>query len=371
MKRTFIAIGIALTLSMSAQAKTPKDVLEPYKAYRAAIAAQDAPKALKQSKLAWEAAEEHLGDSKMTGDLAQNFAKVKSGDKATKSQIKAMERALELSTFYGDDAGVMHLQRGVSLLELYSLNKATSKVRKQSKSLIEFAKENELDRSVFYAEVLTLRATTMIESRKGEDIVEVTAEALDVFANPSEFYDSVYPIFAHLYNGFGHEYEEEVLEAALSYQKVMDYVGKLDYETHPVVGRALGRWSHMRGRLVAEGKIDAAKEAGVCDCWPYDIERNESVKPIKRRPPRFSSKALRSGVSGYTIVQFDLSDEGKPTNAKKIVSWPPGLYEKTSLLTLEGWEYSPRAEGETDADRSNLITTIRYVIEDRNGNPIY
>jgi len=371
MKRMLLAIGLALALGASVQAKTPKEVVEPYKAYRAALAAKDSKAALKHSKAAWDAAEKHLGDHKTTGDLAQNYADIKNGDGVPKSQIKAMERALELASFYGDEANAMYLQRGMRLLEYHSMNNDMAKTRKFAKKLVEFSKENGLDRSIFYAEVLTLQATAMVSSRDGKALIKLTDEALDVFKNPAEIYDSAYPIFAHLYNGFGHEYEGEVLEAALSYQKVMDYVGDLDYETHPVVGRALGRWSHMRGRLVESGEIDSAREAGICDCWPYDVERNESVKPIKRAPPRFPSRALRSGVSGYTIVQYDLSDDGKPINAKKIVSWPQGLYDETSLETLEKWEYSPREAGETDADRTNLITTIRYVIEDRNGNPIY
>jgi len=371
MKRTLLALGLALSLSMTAQAKTPKEVLEPYKKYQQALKAKDISAAHKYGYAAWQAAEKHMGDVKTTGDLAQNYADLKVDDKSAKTQAKAMKRAMELSSFYGDNADDIYMQRGVSLLELYTQADQTSKLSKAAKDLIKYAKENGLNNTVFYGEALTIKAGLDSKNRNGEVLIKTTAEALDVFENPIAKYPSAYPIFAHLYQGFGYEYQGDILEAALSYQKVMDYVGKLDYETHPVVGRALGRWSHMRGRLRSEGKLDAAREAGLCDCWPYDIERNETVKPIKRVPPSFPARALRSGVSGYTIVQFDLSDTGKPVNAKKIVSWPPDLYDKTSLQTLEKWEYSPRQEGETDADRTNLITTIRYVIEDRKGNPVY
>lgn len=371
MKRTFLAFGLALVLGTASFAKTPKEVLEPYKAYRVALEDNDAKAALKHAKLAWEAAETHLGDHKTTGDLAQNYADIKSGDDVPKSQIKAMERAMVLSSYYDEDSSNMYLQRGVKLLQFHATNGDNGKTSRLSKKLVEFAKENELERSVFYAEVLTLKAGSMVKSRNGRRMLKATDEALDVFSKPDEIYQSAYPIFAHLYDGFGHEYEDEILEAALSYQKVMDYVGKLDYETHPIVGRALGRWSHMRERLRDAGDLEKAREAGLCDCWPYDIERNESVKPIKRVPPMFPQRALRTSVSGYTIVQFDLDDNGNTINPKAIVSWPPNLYEKAALKSLEKWEYSTRSEGETDADRSNLISTIRFVITDRNGNPVY
>jgi len=371
MKRTFLAIGLALALGTSAFAKTPKEVIEPYKAYRAALKANDSKAALKQARLAWEAAETHLGDHKTTGDLAQNYADIKSGEGVPKLQVKALERALELSKFYGAEGNEVYLQRGVKLLQSHMTNQDTGKAGRLSKELIKFSKENDLDRSVLYAEVLTIKAGSMVRSRNGKAMLKVTEEALDVFSNPSDAYKSPYPIFANLYQGFAHEYEENILDAALSYQKVMDYVGKMDYETHPIVGRALGRWSHMRGRLQTSEEFEKAKEAGLCDCWPYDIERNESVKPLKRVPPKFPRQALQGGISGFTIVEFDLDDDGNTTNPKAIVSWPPDLYEKAALKSLSQWKYSPRTESETDTERTNLITTIRFDLQDKFGNPIY
>lgn len=370
MKRTLLALTLVLALSTSLQAKTPKEVLEPYKAYRAALEAGNAKTALKQAKAAWEAAEIHLGDHKTTGDLAQNFGDVKTGEGYSKAQIKAIERAIELSSFHGEDAHNMYLQRGVRLLETHLFNGNMASIRKPAKEMVSYVKENNLERSVFYAEILTLQSGGVVSSRNGKKMISLTEEALDIFEKPSESADTVYPIFAHLYNGFGHEYEENILEAALSYQKVMEYVGELEYETHPIVGRALGRWIHMRGRLQDAGEFEAAKEKGLCECWPYNIERNESVKPLKRFPPKFPSKAL-SGVSGYTIVEFDLDDDGNTINHKKIVSWPGDIYEAPAMRSLKKWEYSPRVEGETDADRSNLISTIRFNIQDRSGNPVY
>ena len=371
MKRTFLAIGLALAMGTASVAKTPKEVLEPYKAYRAALADKNPELAMTHAYDAWQKAEELMGDHKTTGDLAQNYADIRAGDKITKAQIKAMQRAVELASEHGDDAVQMHLERAVKLAQYQSVNGSMVKARKTADKYLEYAKENGQSNSVFYGELLTIKAETLVRSRRGKKLIEITDEALAVFESPDEVYPSAYPILAHLYNGFGHEYEQDVLEAALSYQKVMEYVGELDYGTHPIVGRALGRWSHMRARLQTAGEFEVAQEKGLCDCWPYNVERNESVEPIKRLPPRFTQRALRSGVSGYTIVQFDLDDDGNVINAKSIVSWPPDLYEETSLTSLSNWKYSAKQPGETEMDRKNLISTIRYQINDRNGNPVY
>lgn len=373
MKRTFIALGLGLMLGASATAKTPKEIAVPYKAYVAALEANQKKEAAEFAYTAWQAAETTMGEHQTTGDLAANYADIdiKADGERSKDQIKAAKRALELSSFYEADADFIYLERGVLLMQYHQGNGDKSKVRKQADDLIDYAKANDQDRSVLYAEVLTLKASTLIERRDGKNIVKLTDEAIDVFSDPSDTYVSGYRILANLINGFGHEYEEDILEAALSYQKVMDSVGHLEYGKYPIVGRALGRWSHMRARLTAAGEIDDAREKGVCDCWPYDVERNESVKPLKRFPPKFPSSALRQSVSGYSIVQFDLSDSGDVINPEIIISWPPDVYEKSSLRSLEGWKYSPRQPQETDEDRQKLITTIRYNINDRFGRPVY
>ena len=371
MKRTFLAIGLALMLGTAVEAKTPKEVAVPYKAYVAALKADQKKQAAEYAYKAWQAAEAVMGDHKTTGDLASNYADIDVDGGRSKDQMAAAKRALELASTYGDDAKFIFMERGILLMQYHQANGDRSKIRKQADVLIDYAKKSGQDKSILYAEVLTLKAATFVESRDGKAIVEMTDEALAVFADPSDDYASPYPILATLINGFGHEYEEDILDAALSYQKVMDSVGHLDYGKHPIVGRALGRWSHMRSRLQKAGELKEAKEKGVCDCWPYDIERNESVKPVKRYPPKFPESALSQSVSGYTIVQFDLSDSGDVVNPEIIISWPPEVYEKSSLRALKRWEYSPRQAGETDKDRENLITTIRYDIQDRFGRPVY
>ena len=358
-------------LGTSVQAKTPKEVLEPYKAYVTALKADKKKEAAEFAYAAWQAAENTLGDHKLTGDLASNYADIRVGGETSKQQIKAAKRSLELASFYGPDTSSIYMERGVSLLQYHTANGDSGKMRRQADDLIKYAKSNGQERSVLYAEVLTLKASTLVGDRKGAEIVELTDEAIDVFSNPSDDYVSTYPLMTNLINGFGHEYEENILDAALSYQKVMDSVGHLEYAKYPIVGRALGRWSHMRSRLESAGELEVAKQKGVCDCWPYDIERNESVKPIKRIPPKFPRKALSQSVSGYSIVQFDLSDAGEVINSEIIISWPPDVYEKSSLKSLEGWKYSPRKPEETDRDRTKLITTIRYNIADEFGKPVY
>ena len=52
-----LALSLAFAAPQTSVAKTPPEVLQPYKAYRAALKAGDTDEALKQARAAWEEAE--------------------------------------------------------------------------------------------------------------------------------------------------------------------------------------------------------------------------------------------------------------------------------------------------------------------------
>ena len=120
MKFAISILTFVLTLGFytttPAQEKLPTEVTKPYKAYRAALTAKDEKEALKHAKAAWKAAEEHLGDHKTTGDLASNYALIKVDEDRSSDQINAAIRAMDLSSFYGEDANSINMERGVSCL---------------------------------------------------------------------------------------------------------------------------------------------------------------------------------------------------------------------------------------------------------------
>lgn len=371
MKKLFLSLGLALSLSGVSQAKTPPEVLKPYKAYRVALEKGDASEALKHSYLAWQQAEALLGNVKITGDLAHNYAQIKNPVKSksvTKNQEKAHKRALELTSGYGAEATKMYLERGINLMNFYLLHDKNHKSYEASKKVSRYAESHGLTTTTFYAEALTNQAgyyASKANHKKAENVAE---KALEAFSKKTDDYITPIPILANMYKGYGLEGQNKSMEAALSYQKVMETLDGISPDEHPIAAKALGRWSHMRAVLGSQGKLEEAENKGLCKCWPYDKPRNESLKPIKRVPPRMPSNAY---VSGFSIVQFDVDDSGTPVNPEVLVSWPKDLYEKSSLKALSKWEYTARTPEETDGDREDLVTTIRYMLRDRSGDIIY
>ena len=367
MKKLFLSLGLALALSGIAQAKTPPEVLKPYKEYRAALKKGDAELARKHGLLAWEKAEELLGASKTTGDLAQNYADILTEQKDKKREA-AYKRSAELASHYEKNAHLIRVERKVKLAEYYQQFSQSLKMLNTSKDIVKYASENGLKDSTFVGVAYTLQADYY--AKKGNHVkTHKSAEAaLKVFDNASDGIVSAQPILASLYSGFGNEGQDNVMEAALDYQKVMESIdGKLDRD-HPLAAQALGRWSYMRARLNTEGKLDEAEQKGLCKCWPYNKPRNESLKPIERVAPKMPRKAYRSG---YSIVEFDLDNDGKVINPEILTSWPKDIFERSTLKALEKWKYTPRTTGESDSDRQDLLVTLRYNLTDGSGEGIY
>jgi len=361
-----MTIGLAIAFTGIAHAKTPPEVLKPYKDYRAALESGDDKSASKYAYEAWQKAETLIGDSKITGDLALNFAKIKSENK--KIRKKAFQRSMELVSYYNEDVETIYLERGIDMMNFHHRNGYKGLAYNLAKDLSEYAETNQLNSSTFYGEALTYRAGYLASKGKHEQVELIASQALDAFKKRADGIETVQPVIANLYQGYGFEGQNKSMEAALSYQKVMEALDGIQADDHPLAAKALGRWTQMRGVLVSEGRLEEAESKGLCKCWPYDVERNENIKPIKRVPPKMPRNAW---VSGFSIVKFNLSDEGRPVDEEILVSWPEGLYEKSSLVSLRRWEYTPRTAGEKDVDRQGLISTISYRLTDRSGDIIY
>ena len=366
MKRLLLSTFLTLALAGAAFAKTPPEVLKPYQEYRAAIEAGDTKLATKRALEAWQAAEKLVPDSKLTGDLAQNYGDMVKSD--PKNQIKAYKRAQALTADYGDIANEVFLERSVKLGNAYLRDDSQVKAFNTAQKASKFAEGLGLTQSTFYAEALTLQAGYHARKGRNDKAEEIADKALEAFSLRNDGIQSAYPILANMYSGYGKEANGKTVEAALHYQTVMEALDGINPKEHKIAALALGRWSHMRSRLRTEGKLQEAEEKGLCKCWPYDQERNETLKPVKRIPGKMPSKAY---VSGFAIVEFDLDDKGNVINPEVLVSWPEELYEKPSLRALKAWKYTARSEAETDADRQNIISTFRYRLTDRTGDVIY
>jgi len=369
LKLTSAAIAVGLmTFSAvpEARAKTPPEVLTPYKAYNAALKAKDYGLAGEKAYVAWKSAEKLMGDDNTTGALADNYTTMARRLELKKDVKNAFERAIELAPLAGDDAINTRLQREVAFGE-WQLRNSRNGMNKRLRKAAEFAKENGFENSTFLGEIYTMLAQLNIENRRHETVENYAEMALEIFENRTDGIESYHPYLARLYSGYGKEGQENIIPAVMEYQDVMENIeGKLPKD-HPFVSRALGRWLNMRHRIVREGKLEEAQAAGMCECWPYDKKRNEAIQPIKRVPPVMPRKAWQSG---FSLVEFDLDDTGNVINPRLLESWPEEIFDKSSIKAVKQWKYTVRTPEEVDADRTDIVTTIRYVLTGPGGRVI-
>lgn len=371
----------------------PDEVMKPYKASLAALRDNDFKSALKHSKEAWKQAEALLGDNKTTGDLAQNYGLLAMRTSDLESVAVALERSAELAHLAEKDGALIRLEREVTLITILLTIKKRDRAHQRIDDALEFAEANNVNDTVFAGEIMVHKArliagsansrakklksprvSRLIRSGKKSPAIRMqwrsakyATTAIEIFEKNPKLARAEYSAIAYKLIGFSHERDKEWLEATLAYQKTMAIQGKYLQREEAASITTIGRWTNTRMHLLADMDKEEAYKKGLCKCWPYNHASSEVkyiAKPIKRAPPKMPSRA---STSGFSFMKFDLDDDGKPINIKIIHSWPEKMYNKSSIAAVKRWRYTPRVPEETDEQRKNIRTDIRYILTDYYG----
>jgi len=391
--KVFLSLFLATVfLSSNIFAKPlPPEILKPNKAFNQSYANQDYKTALKHGKEAWKQAEKLLGDSKNTGDLAYNYGLLAMQLGKYDEAIEPLTRSADLAVLAKEIGPLLRLEREVELASVLIATNKRTKAWKRLDAAREFAGANDIDDSVFSGELRVHqarissdnanRATKYSYNTLGSRInrdskaaniqsksAQFSRDALAIFDENPDTTRATYRAVAYKLIGFSHERNKEWKQALLAYQEAMaiqktySTIEDRDYIT------TIGRWINVRTHFTHDIDMDEAKKQGLCECWPYDNEGTIAAKPIKRVPPVMPRKAT---TSGFSIVRFDLDDEGNVVNPEILQSWPVKMYDRASLNSLKKWKYETKIDGEEGAQRTGIVSTIKYILSDYyGGDPI-
>ena len=366
----------------------PPEVLDANKAFNQSYAEQDCKTALKHGKIAWQEAEKLLGDNKTTGDLAYNYGLLAMQLGKYDEAIKPLTRSADLAALAGEIGPLLRLEREVELASVLIATNKRTKAWKRLDKAREFAGENSVDDSVFAGELRVHQARISSDNanratkysynslgtriNRGSQAASIQSksaqfsnDALEIFDKNPDTTRPTYRAVAYKLIGFSHERNKEWKQALLAYQEAMEIqktystIEDRDYIT------TIGRWINVRTHFTHDIDMEEAKKQGLCKCWPYDNEGAIAAKPIKRVPPVMPRKA---STSGFSIVRFDLDDNGNVTNPEILQSWPVKMYDSSSLNSLKKWKYETKADGEEGAQRTGIVTTIKYILTDYYGS---
>jgi len=82
------------------------------------------------------------------------------------------------------------------------------------------------------------------------------------------------------------------------------------------------------------------------------------AKVISREPPRYPSRALKSGTEGWVQVMFYVDDGGIPVDVAVKDSEPSGTFDTAAIKSVKKWRFSPARNQQTGvAVKSTLVTT--------------
>jgi len=97
--------------------------------------------------------------------------------------------------------------------------------------------------------------------------------------------------------------------------------------------------------------------------------KDRDASPCTRNPPIYSLSFLQGEFSGYCKVSFDIDAKGHTENIKIIYCTNDALVEST-LAAVNTFYYMPANVDGMIVSRRNVATTIRYNLQDEEGNEL-
>ncbi len=378
---------LALFQGKNAIAEIPPDIMAEYTSYSNSLKEQDYKAALKHAKNAWEKAEDELGDSLITGDLAYNYGYLAGRLGKMLDAVEPLKRSADLAHFAPQDGALIRLEREVELATVMLAANKKEKAWKRLNEARKFAGANDIDDSIFAAELMVNQAriiannanrvakysmnnlsTHIDRDRRTGKVQSKSAQfandALAIFLSKPQEARKTYIAMAYKLIGFSHERNKEWKEALLAYQKTMEIQKTYsDIDDRPYI-TTIGRWMNVRTHFMHGIDYEEAYQQGMCKCWPYEKESTIRAVSIKRVAPVMPRKAM---TSGFSIVRLDLDDEGNVINPEILQSWPEKVYDRSSLIAIKKWKYESKADGQQGAQRTGIIITMKYILTDYMG----
>lgn len=375
MKKLFLSLGLALALSGSAQAKTPPEVLKPYKAYKAALKKDNFQEASEQAYRAWQKAEEMIGDARVTGDLADNFARSENypidGKGSWKLQEQAYQRAIELSYFHGDLAGDVEIQRYLKFAE-WKIDSV--KFRYEGATLNKIVRNPEFEKiesaiarhgktgSTYSAELQAVRSQHALVKRNYAKAIEFADASIATFSAVKDNIPSPYKYLAKTYKAEALYQQDELVASAIAHQDLMKSIEKNFGVKTAVSAHSYSTWLDIKDTLEREGKMDEMRKAGMLD-FKVPSSLADELVPLIRIPPVMPRDAQRSG---HVKVAFDINAEGRVENPR-VVSSSSKIFEAAALRSLKDYRYTPNAPVDK---RKGVETKITFRLLRANGKVI-
>ena len=373
MIRTALLAAALLWPTHALAQSVPPEVMQHYRTYAAELKKAEPDTAVlgDAARAAWMTAEDTLGDHKLTGDLAVNFAETRhamvDGQWTPEVREKAYSRAVELADLYPDaERDDVRAQRQILLAQFLIEDgrydtKHTTKARRVLKDLGERMDELGWSNRTYHGDMQTLLAQARLLDRRYKKVLEHTDLARAAFERADDGLFSVQRYQLPLFEAVAAQELGQDIRAGKSLQKLVeDHYQQIGSYTGPSAV-AYSRWLELSDDLQRR-----ASEPEVAQLLAWLPPPAKSSKdPAVRLPPVMPPDAEHSG---WTKFEFDIRPDGRiDMDTVKVVDTSERVFIDPSRDSIRKWVYPP---GMGEDDRKGLSTIITYQLSDERGELI-
>lgn len=95
-------------------------------------------------------------------------------------------------------------------------------------------------------------------------------------------------------------------------------------------------------KLAAESIASESQERGESDVVEEVADNRLEYHPLVKVAPVYPRNALRRGIQGYVVVQFDVTEKGRVKKPVVIESKPYGIFDRSAINAVKKFRYRPR-----------------------------
>ena len=367
-------LAAALLLPASAAAQSaPPEVMQYYRTYAAEMRKAEPDETVlgDSARAAWMTAEDTLGDHKLTGDLAVNFAETRHAmvDGEWKPEIRedAYRRAVELADLYPEaERDDVRAQRQI-LLAGHLLNDRrfesgmTARARRVLRDLGKRMEALGWTDRTYHGDMHTLLAQSRLLDKSYKKALEEAELAGAAFARADDGLFSVQRYQLPLFEAVAARERGQEVRAGKALQKLVeDHYREIGSYTGPSAA-AYSQWLELGDDL--KSRADEPDVAALL-AWTPPPAIGES-DPAVRIPPVMPPQAERSG---WTQFKFDIQSNGRvDMDTVEVIDESGKVFREASRNSLKMWVYPP---GMPEEDRKGVSTTITFQLSDERGNLI-
>ena len=89
-----------------------------------------------------------------------------------------------------------------------------------------------------------------------------------------------------------------------------------------------------------------------------------SVERIFNQAANYPRKALRKGIEGYVIIQFDIDTDGAVLDPYVIDSEPAGIFDRAAIKAVRKWLYDTPSYNGVSVKVNNVQVKVSFILAD-------